>query len=38
MNVPTFVQDRKRTYEKVCKNKDFCEVLMPSKKDNVLKS
>ena len=24
-------------YEKVCKNKDFCGIVMPSQKDNILK-
>ena len=29
-------ENRFNSHEKVCKNKDFCEILMPSQKDNIL--
>ena len=29
-------ENRFNSHEKVCKNKDFCEILMPSEKDNIL--
>ena len=29
-------ENRFDSHEKVCENKDFCEILMPSEKDNIL--
>ena len=29
-------ENKFKSHKKVCKNKDFCGVLMPSEKDNVL--
>ena len=30
-------EDKLKTHEKVCKNKDFCGIVMPSEKDNIQK-
>ena len=29
-------EDKLKSHEKVCKNKDFCGIVMPSEKDNIL--
>ena len=29
-------ENKLKSHEKVCKNKDFCEIVMPSEKDNIL--
>ena len=29
-------ENKLKTHEKVCKNKDFCRIVMPSEKDNIL--
>ena len=29
-------ESKLKSLEKVCKNKDFCGIVMPSKKDNIL--
>ena len=29
-------RSKKISHEKVCKNKDFCGIVMPSEKDNIL--
>ena len=29
-------ENKLRSYEKVCKNKDFCGIVMPSERDNIL--
>ena len=29
-------KNKLKSNEKVCKNKDFCKTIMPSKKDNIL--
>ena len=29
-------KNKLKSHEKVCKNKDFCEIVMPSEKDNIL--
>ena len=29
-------ENRLKSYEKICKNKDFCRIAMPSEKDNIL--
>ena len=29
-------ENRLKSHEKVCKNKDFCGIVMPSEKDNIL--
>ena len=31
-------KNKVRSHEKVCKNKDFCETLMQSEKNNIFKS
>ena len=31
------IENKLKYHEKVCKNKDFCRIVMPSKKDNILK-
>ena len=30
-------ENKLKSHEKVCKNKDFCVIVMPSEKDNILK-
>ena len=30
-------KNKLKSYEKVCKNKDFCGIVMPSQKDKLLK-
>ena len=32
------IENKLKSYEKVCKNIDFCEIVMPSEKDNALES
>ena len=29
-------ENKLKSHEKVCKNKDFCGIVMPSEKDNIL--
>ena len=29
-------EDEVKSHEKLCKNKDFCGIIMPSEKDNIL--
>ena len=31
-----FCYNQKQTHEKLCKNKDFCGIIMPSEKDKIL--
>ena len=31
------IENKLKSHEKVCKNKDFCGIVMPSEKDNILK-
>ena len=30
------IENKLKSHEKVCKNKDFCEILMPLEKDKIL--
>ena len=30
------IENKHKSHEKVCKNKDFCGIVMPSEKDNIL--
>ena len=31
------MKNKHKSYEKICKDDDFCEIVLPSQKDNVLK-